>query len=485
MARWENVKGNLSFLTTGTDEHGQKVQKEAEKRKMDVKSYCDDVASSFQKELQHYSINIGRFIRTTDPDHVTKVKRVWDSLMANGDLYEDNYRGYYCRSDEAFLTAKQVIEKDGSLFCKENGNAVEIVEERNWMFRLQKYKPQLLSFLRANPSWMIPSNFQRDVTQLIEESSQDLSVSRPLSRVPWAIPVGDGNGVYVWLDALTNYLTTSEGRAFDEVKHVIGKDIVKFHGYYYPCLLMALGESLPTQMICHNHWTIGGAKISKSKGNYIPLSKLRAFIPGELIRAYLLTENTLTRDGDFSLEKLLERTNDFSDIYGNLVMRSLGKNIAGPVLERGVGTVQASEETRDRLRHLIDGVTDKYDHVLFSEGYELVTAEMRTMNTFFNEMHPWTITKEVKAGDDSNLPTLTSILMDVWESLRVCSVLLQPIIPTYSTRVLSILFHEDSLNLLPLSELDSHPLEEKHMQCSSERVFQKLSKAEQAKFLRL
>lgn len=115
MARWENVKGNLSFLTTGTDEHGQKVQKEAEKRKMDVKSYCDDVASSFQKELQHYSINIGRFIRTTDPDHVTKVKRVWDSLMANDDLYEDNYRGYYCRSDEAFLTAKQVIEKDGSL----------------------------------------------------------------------------------------------------------------------------------------------------------------------------------------------------------------------------------------------------------------------------------------------------------------------------------------------------------------------------------
>ena len=219
------------------------------------------------------------------------------------------------------------------------------------------------------------------------------------------------------------------------------------------------------------------------------------------------------RDGDFSLEKLLERTNDFSDIYGNLVMRSLGRNIAGPVLERGIGTVRASEGTRDRLRHLVDEVSKKYDHVLFAEGYELIIAEMRTVLLWRSNHEDEHLLQRDASLDNyqgdqggrrfqsphSHFHSVGNRIslecrMDVWESLRVCSVLLQPIIPTCrfppflscvdSSRVLSIVFHED-LEFLPLSELASHPLEGKRMQCSSERVFQKLSKADQAKFLRL
>ena len=198
--------------------------------------------------------------------------------MKNGDLYEATYRGYYCRSDESFLTASQIYEENGQLLSKESQNPVELVEERNWMFRLQKYKPRLLDFLSSQTEWITPQACAREVIRTVSESTQDLSVSRPLSRVPWAIEIDERDGIYVWIDALTNYLTTSQNKSFDSVLHVFGKDITKFHCYYYPCLLMALNLPLPAKMICHSHWTVNGSKMSKSKGNYVPLQTLRDYV---------------------------------------------------------------------------------------------------------------------------------------------------------------------------------------------------------------
>lgn len=309
--RFNQLQGsNPTIFATGTDEHGIKVQRAAEAKGIEPKIFCDQISGQFEKLCQKFNVSNTTFIRTTDPEHRKAVHAFWNKLKENGHIYKSKYQGWYCSSDETFVTNVEdvtVTLSDGSEVTKkissESGNEVEWIEEENYMFKLSGFERELLEWLDRKSRVIIPDMFHSLVKQSVSRGLEDLSISRPSNRLTWAIDVPNdpSQTIYVWLDALVNYLTVSgypsEINMWPPNLQVVGKDILKFHAIYWPAFLMAAGMEPPNRILCHSHWTISDLKMSKSKGNVVDPFKKSNDVTPEGLRYFLLRQGLPHQDG--------------------------------------------------------------------------------------------------------------------------------------------------------------------------------------------
>lgn len=340
LKRWQVLAGRKALLCTGTDEHGMKVQQAAARADVAPMQWCDENAEKFQELADLANISRDRFIRTTDTDHVEAVKHFWYLLEQNGYTYETKHSGWYCVSDECFYP-ESMIQKTKDVFTGEvymasveTGNKVEWIEEKNYHFRMTALREKLLKFYEENPEWIVPASGMNQVVDWVKNHLEDLSISRPSSRLQWGIrvPEDPSQTIYVWVDALVNYLTfggfptwqpgrTQEGGWPADV-HVIGKDILRFHCVYWPALLLALDLPLPKQVLSHAHWTLDHRKMSKSKGNAVnPFVAISRF-GVDAMRFYMVHDGGIADDADYHNEIIVARyKKHLKNGLGNLVAR--------------------------------------------------------------------------------------------------------------------------------------------------------------------
>src|SRR5882757_7809646 len=335
LARYHRARGDDTFLLTGTDEHGLKIERGAQAQGITPQAFVDQVVASFKQTWHSIGISYDRFIRTTDADHRATVEEMWRRMQAKGDIYLDDYDGLYCVGCEGWKTEEDVITVDGEKVCPIHGKPVERVKEKNYFFRLSSYADRLLA-LYDQPGFLRPESRRNEVAEFVRGGLRDLSVSR--STVKWAIPVpGDPRQtVYVWVDALINYLTALGGPArvesdprarvlWGNCLHLIAKDILRFHAVYWPAMLMSADLPMPRTIFCHGYLTVKGQKISKSvPATRVDPNAIAAEIGVDPLRYFVLREYTFGADGDFSYQALLQRyESDLGNDLGNLVNRTL------------------------------------------------------------------------------------------------------------------------------------------------------------------
>jgi methionyl-tRNA synthetase len=355
MKRWEVLKGQRkAYLCTGTDEHGMKVQRAAERQDMHPKVFCDTTAETFKDLARKANIANDYFIRTTDDDHRDAVVWFWEQLEASGYIYEAKHEGWYCVSDETYypanLVEKRVDPLTGKQFMAsiESGSEVEWTEERNYHFRLTSFKDRLLQFYEDNPEWLVPSTRMEEIKSWVENSLEDLSISRPSSRLTWGIPVPNdpSQTIYVWVDALINYITKAGYPWAKGEEHllgwpadvqVVGKDITRFHCIYWPALLMAVGIPPAKKVISHGHWLIDQKKMSKSTGNVVnPFFAMDRW-GTDVMRYYLLWNGSFTQDTDYGNEHIV-------GIYKKMLKSGLGNTLSR--VSKGKGWTALNEVVR-------------------------------------------------------------------------------------------------------------------------------------------
>ncbi|KAG6946301.1 hypothetical protein JG687_00016790, partial [Phytophthora cactorum] len=464
LSRWHKVKGSDVLFTTGTDEHGLKVQEAAEKSgTTNYKAFCDDVSSRFNEIFQEANVDYSRFIRTSDKDHHDAVDAFWKTIHDNGHIYLGDHESWYCKSDESFLTEMQVEDKEDAhgnvvKVSKESGHPVEMLREENYKFRLSAFQDRLLEWLDANPDVIVPNSRYNEVRAAVAGGLRDLSVSRLSEKIRWAIKVPDDDKhcVYVWLDALTNYLTSAGypgniDRAWPAAYHIVGKDILKFHAIYWPAFLMAAGLPLPKKVVAHAHWTVGNVKMSKSLGNVVDPHKMLAKYGSDFVRFFLLREGVLTNDGDFNADTLEDRVNsELADTLGNLVSRSTGKAVLvkgivpkRPELDRL--TVE-DKELVAKGQALATKVEKLFDTPDFARGLEEIVFFLHDVNRYFTIMEPWVLSKTLKNSDNvtseeykATKERLDTVLYLSIDAARMSAILLQPVVPIAATKILDYL----------------------------------------------
>ena len=368
--RWQTLLGNRAILCTGTDEHGMKVQQAAALAEMDPKRFCDGNAERFEELAQLTNVDYDRFIRTTDRDHVQAVEHFWFLLRERGLIYETKHEGWYSVSDECFYPESQVFKHQDAftgvvhMASVETKSKVEWVEEKNYCFRMTRLRDSLLAFYAQNPGWIEPAYRMNEVVQWVENHLEDLSISRPVQRLNWGIRVPDdpSHTIYVWVDALVNYLTAAgfpgwvPGEAhlggWPADLHVVGKDILRFHCVYWPALLMALDLPLPKKVLVHSHWTLNKKKMSKSIGNVVnPLYAINRW-GLDTTRFYLLSEGGIADDADYSNDTLVVKYKKYLQWgFGNLLSRltrpkarNVREVVGNAFSEEGASRAQPSEQ---------------------------------------------------------------------------------------------------------------------------------------------
>lgn len=341
LKRWQTqVRGRKAILATGTDEHGMKVQRAAALEQVPPKAFCDHNASTFRDLAARSQISNDVFIRTTDAEHKQAVEHFWHMLRHSGYIYESKHKGWYCISDECFYPASMVEKRQDPMtgvvhmVSSETGNVVEWTEEKNYHFRMTALRDRLLNFYKENPEWVEPQSRMKEVVDWVENNLEDLSISRPSERLSWGIPVPDdpSQTIYVWVDALINYLTVAgfpnwtPGRELEggwpADLHVIGKDIVRFHCVYWPALLLAVDLPLPKRVLSHAHWTMGGKKMSKSIGNVVnPFFAIDRW-GVDTMRFFLIHDGGIAYDGDYSNASIVDKyKKNLQTGMGNLTSR--------------------------------------------------------------------------------------------------------------------------------------------------------------------
>ncbi|RSH81542.1 methionyl-tRNA synthetase [Saitozyma podzolica] len=414
-------------FTTGTDEHGLKIQQAAKAGGVDEQEFCDRVSERFRDLARRSNISHTDFVRTTEPRHYTAVEHFWNKLVTSGDIYKGTHSGWYSISDESFFAASQVGEKDGKMISIETGNEVVWEEEVNWKFRLGAFKDRLLAWA-GDPKSVQPNSYRQDILRQIQ-NLEDLSISRPLSRVRWGVPVpGDPEQViYVWVDALINYITvlgypeSLEGWPADA--HIVGKDIIKFHAIHWPALLMSAGLEPPRTVLAHAHWTMARSKMSKSRGNVVdPIGSLGKWgVDG--VRWYLMRSGgSLPDDADYSEEQLGVNYRLLADQIGNLVARISSPSLLRKVKRFDDGDRDSElDEALSTMRNEFGSRMEAYQITRACEG---VIEVIMAANRLFTILQPW-------ATDDS-----TKAIVYAYHSLRLAGILLQPIIPSKATELL-------------------------------------------------
>ncbi|KAL7730499.1 hypothetical protein ACLKA6_000502 [Drosophila palustris] len=439
-------------LCTGTDEHGTKIQQAAAGHKVKVAQYCDEISLRYRRVFQAAGIAHDDFIRTTEQRHKTAVSHFWQLLQSRGHIYSAAYSGWYCVPDETFLTDSQLRldEENGGRFSLESGHAVEWTEETNYMFRLSQLQDEVRQWVKQEAR-IRPVKFQKILLDTLNEPLPDVSVSRPSSRVHWAIPVpnDDSQTVYVWLDALINYLSSlgypdeQYVRNWPPAQQVIGKDILKFHGIYWPAFLLAAGLAPPQQLHVHSHWTVDGQKMSKSRHNVVDPVQAAEQYTMEGLRYFLLREGVAHSDGNFSHVKALRVLNsELADTLGNLLSRVCARSLnpqqlyPAPQAEHFsqlLRDLDAAKRMQEALLQLAARCEQHYESNHFHLVADTVMAVLHATNNFFECAKPW----ELKAGGSCpNAPRLETIIAMTMDALRLCGIVLQPMMPQLASRLL-------------------------------------------------
>ena len=433
LARYRRVAGQDVFFLTGTDEHGQKVEKAAAEQGEKPIDLADRVVTRFQNLWKALEISYDRFIRTTEPAHRRSVEEIFRRVQANGDVYLGEYEDWYCTPCETFWTENQLIEGN----CPDCNRPTERLKEPSYFFRMSRYQDALLRHIEENPDFIQPVSRRNEIVSFVREGLRDLSISR--TSFSWGIPVpGDPKHViYVWFDALTNYITgvgfpddeETFSRYWPADVHVIGKDILRFHAVYWPTFLMSAGLPLPKRVFAHGWWTVEGKKMSKSLGNVVDPGAIAEEYGVDAFRYFILREVPFGLDGDFSREALVHRINsDLANDLGNLVSRvlaMLGKYRKGVVpTVISVGSEGADETLRDTLADVLGRVDEAMDGLAFHRALAAIWELVGTVNKYVDTTAPWTLAK-----DPSRASRLDQVLYNACEALRAVGLLVFPFMP--------------------------------------------------------
>lgn len=443
IARYKRFMGYDVFFQTGTDEHGQKIEEKAKNAGLDPQSYVDNVAGEIKNIWDLMNTSYDKFIRTTDRDHERKVQRIFKKLYDQGDIYKGAYEGLYCTPCESFFTPSQL--KDGR--CPDCGREVQPAKEEAYFFKMSKYAPRLIDYINQHPEFIQPVARKNEMmNNFLLPGLQDLCVSR--SSFQWGIPVDfdPKHVVYVWLDALTNYITgigyEPDGNSTAQFKklwpadlHLIGKDIIRFHTIYWPIFLMALDLPLPKQVFGHPWLLMGEGKMSKSKGNVMYADELVKLFGVDAVRYFLIHEMPFDSDGNITYELLVERLNaDLANTLGNLVNRTvaMSNKYFGGVVERTGAREAVDEELKEAATAAVGKVTAKMDELRVADAITEIFNLFKRCNKYIDETAPWTLAKDPTKAD-----RLKEVLYNLTESIAIGASLLIPFLPDTGAKILA------------------------------------------------
>ena len=443
-ARFKRLEGfNVLFLT-GTDEHGQKIQKEAKKNNKEPKIFCDELSETFRSLTKTLNLSNDDFIRTTEERHHKSVIEIWNKLLGSGDIYQDKYSGWYSVSDEAFYDEDEIEDKNGKKISKSSGSLVEWVEEESYFFKLSAWSNKLLEFYKKNPNFILPESRKNEVVRFVEKGLKDLSISR--TSFTWGIPVPKDKKhvIYVWLDALTNYISALNFPNIEDKKykdfwpadvHIIGKDILRFHAVYWPAFLLAAKLPLPKRVFGHGWILSDDKKMSKSLGNILdPIEIINKYGIDQL-RYYLVKEVSLGNDGSISLDNLKNCiNNDLANNYGNLCQRvfSFIKKNCDNKIPFSSKLNSTDKKLLNDLKSSLPKLIALMNNQELNEYIKNVVSFSFDANKYFNDSEPWAVKKK-------DPERMNAILFTIVEQIKNISILLNPIIPNATNRVLAMI----------------------------------------------
>ena len=443
IARYKRAQGYDVFFQTGTDEHGQKIEEKAEAAGITPKEFVDKAAGEIKRIWDLMNTSYDKFIRTTDADHEAQVQKIFKKLYDQGDIYKGAYEGLYCTPCESFWTPSQLV--DGK--CPDCGREVKPAKEEAYFFRMSKYAPQLIEYINSHPEFIQPVSRKNEMmNNFLLPGLQDLCVSR--TTFDWGIPVtfDPKHVTYVWLDALTNYITgvgyDCDGNSTDQFKkywpadlHLIGKDIIRFHTIYWPIFLMALGVPLPKQVFGHPWLLQGDGKMSKSKGNVLYADTLVDFFGVDAVRYFVLHEMPFENDGVISWELMVERMNsDLANILGNLVNRtiSMSNKYFGGVVENKGAAEAVDEDLKAVVLDEVKKVDAKMAQLRVADAMTEIFGIFRRCNKYIDETTPWTLAK-----DEAKKDRLATVLYNLTEAITIGASLLEAFMPETSEKILA------------------------------------------------
>ena len=456
VARYHRLAGDDVMFLTGSDEHGQKIQRKAEEMGVTPIQYVDEIVASFQNLWKMLGISNDDFIRTTQERHHKVVQEIFRKIYEKGDIYKDKYEGLYCTPCESYWLERQLV--DGK--CPDCGRPVETVQEESYFFRMSKYQDRLLQYIEENPDFIQPVSRRNEMINFIKSGLEDLCISR--TTFDWGIPVplDEKHVVYVWFDALTNYLTAA-GYLDDPEKfnhfwpanvHLVGKEIVRFHSIIWPIILMALDLPLPKKVYGHGWLVVEGDKMSKSKGNVVdPVGLIEEF-GADAIRYFLLREIKLGMDGNFSRDALIHRINaDLANDLGNLLHRTLNMidRFNGGVVYRSKEADIYDKDLVDMAGITINGFCASMDEMDISAAIKYVWNFIARANKYIDETMPWALAKDPEKKERLNM-----VLYNLFESLRKISIMIAPFMPATAPKIWAQLGLGDDFDSVRLTEFD-------------------------------
>ena len=448
IARYKRLKGFDVYFQTGTDEHGIKIEEKAKEKGVEPQAYVDEIAGEIKKIWDLMDTSYDKFVRTTDPSHEEKVQHIFKKMYESGDIYKGEYKGLYCVPCESFWTESQLV--DGK--CPDCGREVTEQSEEAYFFKLSKYQDKLEDLFTNNPYFVQPEARRKEMlNNFIKPGVQDLCVSR--TSFKWGIPVDfdEGHVVYVWLDALTNYITflgydvDNESEEFKKYwpadLHLIGKDIIRFHTIYWPCFLWSLGLELPKQVFGHPWLLTSSDKMSKSKGNVLYADDLVDLFGVDAVRFYLLSEIPFASDGNITYDLMIDRINsELANTLGNLVQRTISmgnKYFDGKVSNKNV-VEDVDKDFVELINNLDKKVEKCMDDYHISDALDEIFTVLRASNKYIDDTTPWILAK-----DEDKKDRLETVIYNLLESIRVCGSLLLPFLPSTSKEIHKQINNED------------------------------------------